>query len=170
MATAPKEVRKTCPTCAYGWLDKYGKNECPKCLSPLAGAAAKRAPGEASTFKWVGVLRAQVLACVPLLPRLHALQGHNRILFMDTFCFPRPVFMLATEKSPQALTHMLVHMHACFAGAILCLTKTIPRPDTNYKCFSCAALPLLFQVQGQRRRRERQRRLPQGRAPHLEVR
>ncbi|KAG2490002.1 hypothetical protein HYH03_011469 [Edaphochlamys debaryana] len=53
MAQQFKEVRKSCPTCAYSWLDKYGKNECPKCLAPLAGGAAvpKRAPGEASTFK-----------------------------------------------------------------------------------------------------------------------
>ena len=50
--TAPKEVRKTCPYCAHSWLDKYGKNECPKCLNPLsAGGYVPRMPGEAVTNK-----------------------------------------------------------------------------------------------------------------------
>ena len=52
-SSAPgKELRKQCDVCLHSWVDKHGKDECPKCLSPLSmGGQYRRAPGEASTFK-----------------------------------------------------------------------------------------------------------------------
>lgn len=47
-------VRRTCHRCAHRWLDKYAKDECPKCLTPLSLPAwqlNRRLPGEAATFK-----------------------------------------------------------------------------------------------------------------------
>jgi len=45
----------TCPTCWFRWIDKYGKNECPKCMTSLDEGQLKRiinpGPGEYDPYK-----------------------------------------------------------------------------------------------------------------------
>jgi len=50
-AVAGGDVSKHCDSCGFKWLDKHGKDECPKCLQPLRPSTGRRAPGEVSTFK-----------------------------------------------------------------------------------------------------------------------
>jgi len=45
-----REMKRTCPTCTFSWMDHYRKNECPKCLEKL-DTTPRRQPGEVSTFK-----------------------------------------------------------------------------------------------------------------------
>ena len=60
------ERRRQCPTCLHRWLDRNGKDECPRCLQPMssgwallqaaeqlgAASAQRRVPGETSTIKF----------------------------------------------------------------------------------------------------------------------
>ena len=54
----PLEQRE-CPLCGHRWMDKYRKDECPKCVHKLsqsmrlhANGGTKREPGEVSTYKY----------------------------------------------------------------------------------------------------------------------
>jgi hypothetical protein len=60
------EKRRQCPTCLHRWLDRNGKDECPRCLCPMssgwallkaadalhAASGQQRTPGETSTIKF----------------------------------------------------------------------------------------------------------------------
>lgn len=50
MSRSTYRKKKSCAICSYVWYDKYGKDECPKCLHPLS-KPKRREPGEVSTFK-----------------------------------------------------------------------------------------------------------------------
>jgi uncharacterized Zn finger protein (UPF0148 family) len=50
-AQGGKEKKRSCPTCGHSWLDKYGKDECPKCLQPLSSVPMAREAGEVSLKK-----------------------------------------------------------------------------------------------------------------------